>query len=160
MESWVPLFDIFLNSPSPEADASRWLQQSFDASSSSSSSTITTASFLSLLTKPSDAIVADPSSSPPHKKKVLWIQTLPNAVQSRILSFLTLERRRFCTRDLSKLAMNILSGKQEVDFWVKKAARNLLDTLSETNYEWVYGLSLDSVEERVEDEFESGTQLA
>ena len=48
MEAWVPLFNIFLNSPTPETEASLWLEQS----SSSSSVPITTTSFLSLLAEP------------------------------------------------------------------------------------------------------------
>ncbi|KAA8534859.1 hypothetical protein F0562_029925 [Nyssa sinensis] len=159
MEAWVPLFDIFLNSPCPESEASLWLQQSFNASSTTTT-TITTNSFLSLLTRTSDAIVIDSSSSsspssPPHTKRVMLIQTLPNAVQSRILSFLTFERQRFCSRDLTKLARKVLSESESIDFWVMKGARQLLDTVSDSNYEWVSSLNLDSEEDRVEDEFES-----
>ena len=87
--------------------------------------------------------------------RVMFIETLPTTVQSRILSFLAYERQRFCKRDLSRLAQNVLSGNQELDFWVKKAARNLLDLLSESNYEWISCLSLDSGEEGVDEEFES-----
>lgn len=65
MEAWVPLFEIFMNAPSPEFEASLWLQQSFNASSTP---TITTGSFLSLLTKPCDAVVTD-SSSPFTKRQ-------------------------------------------------------------------------------------------
>nr|POE69864.1 hypothetical protein CFP56_29448 [Quercus suber] len=157
MESWVPLFKIFLNSPTPETEASQWLQQSFNASSTTTP--ITTSSFLSLLSKPSDAIVIDDddSSSPTltRTKRVMFIETLPTTVQSRILSFLAYERQRFCKRDLSRLAQNVLSGNQELDFWVKRAARNLLDLLSESNYEWISCLSLDSGEEGMDEEFES-----
>ncbi|KAM3760726.1 hypothetical protein ACB098_01G215000 [Castanea mollissima] len=157
MESWVPLFKIFLNSPTPETEASQWLQQSFNASSTTTP--ITTSSFLSLLSKPSDAIVIDDNDSssptPPRTKRVMFIETLPTTVQSRILSFLAYERQRFCKRDLSRLARNVLSGNQELDFWVKRAARNLLDVLSESNYEWISCLSLDSGEEGVDEEFES-----
>lgn len=64
MEQWVPLFDIFLNSLTPETEASMWLQQSFNVSSSNR---ITTGSFLSLLTKPIDATIS--SSSPPTSKR-------------------------------------------------------------------------------------------
>ncbi|XP_042491971.1 uncharacterized protein LOC122071660 [Macadamia integrifolia] len=133
MEKWVPLFDIFLNSPCPEGEASLWLEQSFDASAPTS--TITTNSFLSLLSKTCDTTVIDPSpSSPFPSKRVMWIQTLPNAVQSRILSFLAVENRRFCSRDLTALATNILKGESELDFWVKKAALNLLDSITSLNY--------------------------
>lgn len=60
MEVWLPLFDIFMNSPSPEFEASLWLQQSFNALSTP---IITTGSFLSLLTKPCDTVIVDSSSS-------------------------------------------------------------------------------------------------
>lgn len=66
MESWVPLFNIFLNSPTPETDASRWLQESFNAASAVP---ITTASFLSLLTEPRAAIVSDSSSCSAKKSE-------------------------------------------------------------------------------------------
>ncbi|KAM1361293.1 hypothetical protein COP2_027113 [Malus domestica] len=155
MEQWVPLFDIFLTSPTPESEASAWLNQSFSASSSSATP-ISTGSFLSLLMKPLDSIVADdslPSSSawPPSTNRVMFIQTLPNMVQSRILSFLGLERQRFCGRDLARLARTVLDGSQQLDFWVQRAARNLLDGMSDSSYEWISGLSL----EFEEDEFES-----
>ncbi|PON45456.1 Fanconi Anaemia group E protein, C-terminal [Trema orientale] len=158
MEAWVPLFDVFLNSPAPESEASQWLHQSFSASLSAGAP-ITTASFVSLLMKPFDAIVVDESSSssssPPSTTRVMFVQTLPNMVQTRILSFLAVERRRFCRRDLCKLARNVLSGNQELDFWVERAARHLLDAVSESSYEWISCLSLDSGEKRLEDEFES-----
>ncbi|EFH38589.1 hypothetical protein ARALYDRAFT_920887 [Arabidopsis lyrata subsp. lyrata] len=37
MEEWIPLLDIFLKSPSPETEASLWLDQASNSSSSSSS---------------------------------------------------------------------------------------------------------------------------
>ncbi|EEF48097.1 uncharacterized protein LOC8265072 [Ricinus communis] len=152
MERWIPLFDIFLNSSTPETEASIWLNQSFSASSPSSP--ITTASFLSLLTKPINASIT--SSSPPATKRIMFIQTLPDMVQSRILSFLAFEHERFCKRKLSRLATNILTDNLGIDFWVKRAAHDVLDQISESNYEWISGFSLDSGEERVDDgEFES-----
>ncbi|CAK9144117.1 unnamed protein product [Ilex paraguariensis] len=156
MESWVPLFDIFLNSPCPETEASLWLQQSFNPSSTT---TISTNSFLSLLTKPADAIVVDSSFPSPsqssHTNRVTWIRTVPNAVQARILSFLAFEHRRFGTQDLSKLATDMLSESDELDFWVKRAARQLLDVVSDSNYEWVSCLNMDSEQEKVDDDFGS-----
>ncbi|GMI64800.1 hypothetical protein like AT4G29560 [Hibiscus trionum] len=159
MEQWVPLFDIFMNSPTPETEASLWLQQSFNATTSSSPTItpITTSSFLSLLTKPCNPILKDSSFSPPTtSKRVMFIETLPGMVQSRILSFLALENKRFNEKELSKLARNLLSEDQGFDFWVKKAARNLLDRMSEPNHvnKWISGFGLDSGEELVE-EFES-----
>ncbi|KAF3439586.1 hypothetical protein FNV43_RR17864 [Rhamnella rubrinervis] len=165
MEAWVPLFDIFLNSPTPESEASLWLNQSF-SSSSSAKSPITTASFVSLLMRPFDAIVADGSSSssssssysssPPSTRRVMFIQTLPDMVQTRILLFLAVECQRFCQRDLCRLARDVLGGGEELDFWVERAARNLLDAVSDSNYEWISHLSLDSGQgKREQDEFDS-----
>lgn len=85
----------------------------------------------------------------------MWLQTLPNVVQCRILSFLAFEKQRFSSRDLSRLARNVLSADGEVDFWVKKAARNLLDHVSESNFEWISSLCLDSGGETVNEEFEA-----
>ncbi|XVE70588.1 hypothetical protein DITRI_Ditri10aG0083500 [Diplodiscus trichospermus] len=159
METWVPLFDIFMNSPTPETEASLWLQQSFNATTSSSSTAtpLNTSSFLSLLTKPCSLIIKGSSlSSPPTTKRIMFIETLPGMVQSRILSFLALENKRFNGKELSKLARNLLSESQELDFWVKRAARNLLDAMSESNVnEWISGFSLDFVEESIGEEFES-----
>lgn len=141
MEKWVPLMDIFLSSPSPEAEASLWLQRS----------SASPASFLSLLTKPFDATVLDSSSSPSRAKRVMWIQTLPNAVQTRILSFLAFDHQRFSDRELSRLARNILIEKPEIDFWVKKTATNLLDIISKKDDGTGFSLNL----KRPEDEFNS-----
>nr|GMD52560.1 uncharacterized protein LOC109171073 isoform X1 [Ipomoea batatas] len=155
MESWVPLFKIFLNSTCPEADASLWLQQSFDPASLS----ISTTSFISLLTKAIDIDLTDPSSpssSPSnHRKRVMWIRTLPNAVQARILSFLLYDSRMFLKRDLCKLAEKILNEGKELDFWVQRAAQQLFDVLSEPKCEEVSCLHLDAEEEKMEHEFGS-----
>lgn len=85
----------------------------------------------------------------------MFIQTLPDMVQSRILSFLAFDHERFCKRDLSMLARSMLTDNQGVDFWVKRSARNLLDEVSESNYQWISGLSLDSEEQRLDEEFET-----
>ncbi|XP_010262175.1 PREDICTED: uncharacterized protein LOC104600751 isoform X2 [Nelumbo nucifera] len=71
-----------------------------------------------------------------------------DVVQSRILSFLTVESSRFCKRDLATLATNILKSNQRLDFWVKKAAHNLLDAVSSST-------SSIKVTDEVEDEFEA-----
>ncbi|KAG8376118.1 hypothetical protein BUALT_Bualt09G0030100 [Buddleja alternifolia] len=151
MLRWVPLFDIFLNSPCPETEASLWLQKSFNPSANTTP--ISTTSFISLLTKSSDATAIDPSS--PRDKRVMWIQTLPDLVQARILSFLAYDHERFCNKQLCKLARIMLSEGKGIDFWVKKAAQQLLDLVSVSNYEWLSHLDLDSEEETVEDEFHS-----
>ncbi|KAJ4953867.1 hypothetical protein NE237_030699 [Protea cynaroides] len=132
------------------------MQQSFDASASASASTVTTSSFLSLLSMPCNTTVIDPSpssSSAPSSsipsKRVIWIQTLPNAVQSRILSFLAVENRRFCARDLTALATNILKGHSELDFWVKKTTLNLLDSITSLN-SFSSSYSVDDTEDEKE----------
>uniref|UniRef100_A0A2P2IV97 Uncharacterized protein n=2 Tax=Rhizophora mucronata TaxID=61149 RepID=A0A2P2IV97_RHIMU len=151
MEQWVPLFDIFLNSPTPETEASLWFAQSFNAASSNS---ITTSSFLSLLTNPIDSVDAIiTSSSPPTTKRVIFIETLPHMVQSRILSFLAYDHDRFCKRDVSRLARRMLAESGDDDFWVERAARSLLDKVSEGNYKLVHGSCLHSSEESDEKEF-------
>lgn len=153
MERWVPLFDIFLNSQCPEIEASIWLQQSFDPSSNSH---VSTSSFLSLLSTPSTAVLvssANPCSSTQDKKGFMYMQTLPSMVQARILSFLAYENKRFCRRDLIKFARSVLREMEGLDFWVKKGAQQLIDVLSDSEYEWVFSLNLDSEETKVEDEF-------
>lgn len=64
----------------------------------------------------------------------MLIHTLPGFVQSRILTFLAVENERFCRRELVGLARDVLAADGEVDFWVERAARNLLDVLSDSNH--------------------------
>ncbi|KAL0337298.1 UNVERIFIED_CONTAM: hypothetical protein Scaly_2004900 [Sesamum calycinum] len=151
MEGWIPLFEIFLNSPCPESEASLWLQKAFNPSSNATP--ISTASFLSLLKTPSETTSIDPSS--PRQMRVMWIETLPAVVQARILSFLAYDHQRFCKRDLCKLPRVMLSEGRSLDFWVKKAAQRLLDMVSVSNYQWISHFNLDTEEENVEDEFYS-----
>ncbi|GER37107.1 heparin cofactor 2 [Striga asiatica] len=143
MEAWVPLFEIFLNSPCPESEASLWLQKNFNPSSNSTP--ISTASLISLLTRPVD-------DSSTQGKKVVRIETLPFTVQARIFSFLAYDHRRFCKKDLCRLARVVLSGEGVLDFWVKKAAHQLLDLLPVSNNKWISHLNLDSEEENTKDE--------
>ncbi|KAL0333787.1 UNVERIFIED_CONTAM: hypothetical protein Sangu_1534900 [Sesamum angustifolium] len=112
MEGWIPLFEIFLNSPCPESEASLWLQKAFNPSSNATP--ISTASFLSLLKTPSETTSIDPSS--PRQMRVMWIETLPAVVQARILSFLAYDHQRFCKRDLCKLARVMLSEEEVLIF--------------------------------------------
>ncbi|KAI3754199.1 hypothetical protein L1987_53977 [Smallanthus sonchifolius] len=150
MESWVPLMNIFMNSLCPETEASLWLQSSFN-SSSNPSINISTASFLSLLMQP----VVISSSSIPCKQRYMWLQTLPNTAQARILSFLTYEHAKFSKQELSKLAHELLFDATEVDFWVRRAAHQLFDVVSDSNFKWVSCLNLDSEEEKFEEKFGS-----
>lgn len=85
----------------------------------------------------------------------MWIQTLPNAVQARILTFLLYDCRRFCETDLCQLAETMLKESKELDFWVKRAAHQLLDVVSSSTHEWLSCLNLDSEEEKMEDEVRS-----
>lgn len=87
--------------------------------------------------------------------RIMWIQTLPNVVQARVLSFLAYDYKRFCALDLSRLAKNLLSDVEGLDFWVQRGARHLLDVVSDSSYEWVSCLSLDSEGENVDGDFES-----
>ncbi|KAJ9551206.1 hypothetical protein OSB04_015251 [Centaurea solstitialis] len=160
MDSWLPLLDIFMNSLSPETEASLWLQSSFNSSSNPSISISTsTASFISLLNQPIESVVIDSSSSSSlsssihGKRRFMWLQTLPDVVQARILSFLTYEHAKFNKQDLSKLARDMLFDATEVNFWVKKAAHQLLDVVSDSNYKWVSCLNLDSEEKEFEGNF-------
>ncbi|XP_076922503.1 uncharacterized protein LOC143584307 [Bidens hawaiensis] len=157
MESWVPLMKIFINSVTPETEASLWLQSSysFNSNSNSSSINISFASFLALLMQPIEANVINTSSSIPSKQRFMWLQTLPNTVQARILSFLTYEHTKFNKQDLSKLACELLFNATEVDFWVKRAANQLFDIVSDSNFKWVSSLNLDSEEEKFEEKFGS-----
>lgn len=84
------------------------------------------------------------------------MQTLPSAVQSRILSFLAFEHQRFSARDLMMLARGILGSGGGTDFWVERAACHLFDVLSQSNRCYhVLNFTLDSNEVRRRDEFES-----
>ncbi|KAG6413880.1 hypothetical protein SASPL_126595 [Salvia splendens] len=150
MESWIPLLQVFLNSTCPETEASKWLEEMFNPPASYSPR-ISTTSFLSLLMRPSNNSAVQHSS--PQEKRVMWIETLPSVVQARILSFLAYEHQRFCTRELCRLARVLLSEGRRVDFWVKKAAQQLLDLVSLSNYQWLSHLNLESEEETEEDDF-------
>ncbi|KAI3915210.1 hypothetical protein MKX01_035469 [Papaver californicum] len=148
MEAWIPLFDIFLNSPSPECEASLWFSSN---SLNNSTTTTSTNSFLKLLSKPINTVTTNPSSSSVQSKRFMYIQTLPNAVQSQILSFITTESKRFCKRELCLLAENVLNGSETVDFWVKKSAHNLLDKMSDSGFSRFSSLNLDGFEEEEEE---------
>ncbi|PWA96247.1 hypothetical protein CTI12_AA030230 [Artemisia annua] len=84
--------------------------------------------------------------------RFMWLQTLPDIVQARIISFLTYDHAKFNKHDLTKLAREVLSNTN-VEHWVKKAAQQLLDVVSDSNYKWVSSLNLDSEEETLEGEF-------
>ncbi|XP_019086696.1 PREDICTED: uncharacterized protein LOC104717238 [Camelina sativa] len=151
MEEWIPLFDIFLNSSSPETEASLWLDQASSSSTSSAAAApINRSSFVSLLKQQ-----CDHQSSSPVTKKVLFIETLPNLVQSKILSFLLFECQRFCVSDLVWLAREILAN-EVVDFWVQRDAQNLLDKIPKPKFDWISHLDLASAnEDSFREEFDS-----
>ncbi|KAI3981879.1 hypothetical protein MKX01_041142 [Papaver californicum] len=139
MEAWIHLFDIFLNSPSPEFEASLWFSSN---SINNSTTTTSTNSFLKLIFLLKFSCFLD---------KFMYIQTLPNAVQSWILSFLTTGGKRFCKRKLCLLAESVLNGNEKVDFWVKKSAHNLLDKMSDSGFSRFSSLNLDGFEEEEEE---------
>ncbi|XP_059072747.1 uncharacterized protein LOC131063020 isoform X2 [Cryptomeria japonica] len=58
----------------------------------------------------------------------MWIETLPSAMQSSILTFLSVEHGRFRTEDLQVLAQTLVA-KPDLDFWVRRAAENLFFTV-------------------------------
>ncbi|XP_011626492.1 uncharacterized protein LOC18442769 isoform X1 [Amborella trichopoda] len=123
MEAWVPLLEIFLKSSCAEGEASLWLQ----------SNPMKALHFVSkLLSKDVLFYPSEDTSSPLSEtiNRCMWIQTLPNSMQSKILSFLSIEHRRFHKRDLENLAINILK-EPDLDFWVMKSAQNLLYLVTE-----------------------------
>lgn len=83
----------------------------------------------------------------------MWLQTLPDVVQARVLSFLIYEHAKFNKQDLSKLARDMLLDATEVNFWVRRAAHQLFDVVSDSNYKWVSSLNLDSEEEKFDGNF-------
>ncbi|MQM00492.1 hypothetical protein Taro_033227 [Colocasia esculenta] len=133
MEQWVPLYEIFLHSPSPDGEASLWFQEQQQSPS-------VTSGFLSLLEAPATVLSRPIPTSPPTLRRCMWIQTLPAAVQSRILSFLAVESHRFCHRRLHSLAARFLeaAGRDGVGctgeyFWAFAAAQHLFDVVSLRN---------------------------
>ncbi|KAJ4808648.1 fanconi anemia group E protein FANCE protein [Rhynchospora pubera] len=120
MEQWRPLFALLLSSPTPETDAVRWFD-SHNHNHNQPNSSPLTYSFLALLLSPI------PSTS------LLFLQTLPSFLQSRILSFLSSYRLRFDSLQLHSLAtkMVMLGGSA---FWVKRAACKLLDEMPERSF--------------------------
>ncbi|PKA63655.1 hypothetical protein AXF42_Ash005550 [Apostasia shenzhenica] len=138
MERWLPLFQILLHSPSPEGEASFWLQQHHHLrqTDSPAAPSLSTSAFLSLLLSPASFVLplSSASSSSSTQKPRIWMQTLPFAVQCRILSLLSSESPRFCPRRLRFLAAHILdsdlpSSSDHPAFWVRRAARDLFDVL-------------------------------
>ncbi|KAG6542240.1 hypothetical protein Mapa_016368 [Marchantia paleacea] len=60
----------------------------------------------------------------------IWMQTLPSAMQTSVLTFLNVEHNHFRSKDLEALARRILQSPVEADYWVFQAARSLLLTSS------------------------------
>lgn len=116
MKTWIPLFELFLNSPTPDFDASLYFQQQNNPSRSS---------FLSLL--------LTPLPSPSSQNSLIFFQTLPSFVQSRILSFFSNESLLFSSHHIRSLCAHILnsssSSVHNTDFWVHRAACNLIDVV-------------------------------
>ncbi|KAK8970175.1 hypothetical protein KSP40_PGU008580 [Platanthera guangdongensis] len=145
MEQWVSLFHFLLNSPAPEGEAFLWFQEQ-----RTSPPTTAAAAFLSLLLSPCPSLSTLPVS-PSARSQIIYLQTLPFAVQTRVLSLLVSDSRHFCPHLLRSLASRILtsglpSSSDHPAFWVARAARQLLDVLPEPAIE---------AEQCEEDEFDS-----
>ncbi|KAL2649630.1 hypothetical protein R1flu_017758 [Riccia fluitans] len=61
----------------------------------------------------------------------IWMQTLSNAMQTSVLTFLNVEHDHFRSKDLEALARRILQCPMDADFWVLEAAKALLQTSSQ-----------------------------
>ncbi|OAY83955.1 hypothetical protein ACMD2_04574 [Ananas comosus] len=126
MEQWLPLFELLLHSPSPDAAALHH-HHHHHHHHSPPSTTASSAAFVSLLLSP---------ASPPSPSPTLF-QTLPPLLQWRILSFLRLHRPLFHPSLLRSLASSIPSSSSSSSsssphhptFWASSAARHLLDEL-------------------------------
>ncbi|CAL9125995.1 unnamed protein product [Musa acuminata var. zebrina] len=132
LERWLPLFEIFLNSAAPEGDASLWFDNHHHP----------TTAFLSLLLSAVSA-----SGSPPP----ILLQTLPPALQSRILSFLAVHHHRFPRACLLPLAAHFLDSSAFTDssaLWARKAAHHLLDAVSSSAPPVACGHTLDHLHRR------------
>ncbi|KAG0612688.1 hypothetical protein M758_6G045800 [Ceratodon purpureus] len=78
-----------------------------------------------LLAKPV-VVIEEQSGAAVSVCNQLWIQTLPSAMQTDILTFLSAERRHFLSKDLVVLASTLLAAR-DTDFWVRLAASSLLN---------------------------------
>ncbi|GLJ12168.1 hypothetical protein SUGI_0185900 [Cryptomeria japonica] len=132
MERWVPLLEIFLRSACPVGEASHCIQTHQRKGGPLASGLWKFVPHL--LSKNvvfydeeegKDQSAGTPSSS---IGKCMWIETLPSAMQSSILTFLSVEHGRFRTEDLQVLAQTLVA-KPDLDFWVRRAAENLFFTV-------------------------------
>ncbi|KAH9321545.1 hypothetical protein KI387_016184, partial [Taxus chinensis] len=133
MEQWVTLLQIFLKSTCPVGEASHWLQSHHHRGGPVASGLW---KFVPHLLS-ENVVYYEDEEQHTHRPtdtssssigKCMWIETLPNAMQSSILTFLSVEHGRFRTKDLQALA-EILMAKPDLDFWVRRAAENLFSTV-------------------------------
>ncbi|XP_074576283.1 uncharacterized protein LOC141832803 [Curcuma longa] len=118
LEEWLPLFQIFLDSATADGDASLWLRNH------RRSGRHPTTAFLSLLLSPVPS---------PHPPSAIFLQTLPQSLQSRVLSFFAVHHRLFPRSRLRSLAAGVLDYSGPAlgpAFWTSKAAQHLLDAVS------------------------------
>ncbi|XP_024372571.1 uncharacterized protein [Physcomitrium patens] len=137
---WRALLDIFRNSTSAVQTAVRWVETQGYGDALGKASTQGNARGVlqslsrfvpELLAKPV-VVIEEQHDNPGATVTIcneLWIQTLPNAMQTNILTFLSAERRHFLSKDLVALASTLLATRG-IDFWVKLAASNLLNVLN------------------------------
>lgn len=118
LEEWLPLFRIFLDAATADGEASLWLRNH------RRSRQHPTTAFLSLL------LSAAPSA---HHPSAIFLQTLPQSLQSRVLSFLAVHHRLFPRSRVRSLAAHVLDHSGPAlgpAFWARKAAEHLLDAVS------------------------------
>lgn len=144
MEQWVPLLEIFLKSRCPVGEASHWVQTQQHRRGAAAGGSLWR--FVPHLLA-NDVVYYEgaleeeeeteqgkhpqqhqPAAPPSRIFNCMWIQTLPSAMQSSILTFLSVEHSRFRKKDLQVLAQN-LKAVPDLDFWVRRAAENLFRTV-------------------------------
>lgn len=154
----APLMAILLNNPTPVVEASFSLQHSFYTTSFSTSTPITTYLLFLCSQNPAVSLSTIQPLLPPRKRKAearfrlfLWRFIFPadfclqwfvnyRILFAQILSFLAFENKRFCARDFCRLSRDVMNGDGVNDFWVKRTARHLLDSVSDSNHEdWILG---------------------
>eukprot|EP01018_Ginkgo_biloba_P005815 Gb_19011 [translate_table: standard] len=131
MEQWVPLLEIFLKSPCPVGEASHWVQTQQGKGGLTAGGLWRFVPQLlanNVVFYQGEEEAYETTNINSSIGNCMWIQTLPSAMQSSILTFLSAEHSRFRKKDLEKLARNLVASL-ELDFWVRRAAENLFHTI-------------------------------
>ncbi|KAK9102181.1 hypothetical protein Sjap_019435 [Stephania japonica] len=164
MEAWIPLFNIFLNSPCPETEAALWMQNSFNDASKTTTYNTNTNSLLLLLSNPTDVAAVQSISSSPSQSKRYCISQIPisghvdsdaadcGAVADPVFS--KCGEEEVLWEGVVCACKKYFEGSEEGDFWVKKAARHLLDEMPSSISDGVSGLDSGQSDRELEEEFE------